>query len=157
LPGTAATDGMLGHIIVRLVAILFGLALAFLAAGIFISFGLFGGYFLDFVQQADLQGGEGPPMAAFAVFAVGLLSSFKIASLALAPSAFAILVAELMGWRGLTVNLVLGGIVGLATGWIVSGGHSQMSQGALLVLLATGFIGGFFYWLIAGRGAGGWR
>jgi len=151
---------MLGHIIVRLVAILFGLALAFLAAGIFISFGLFGGYFRDLFQNAEIANGEAAPLAAFAVIAVGFLSSFQIASLALAPSAFAVLVAELMGWRGLTINLVLGGLVGLATGWIVSGGEAgaaALSQGALLVLLATGFIGGFFYWLVAGRGAGGWR
>lgn len=151
---------MLGHIIVRLIAIFFGLAVAFLAAGIFISFGLFGGYFRDLFQQAEIANGDAAPLAAFAVFAIGILSSFQIASLALAPSALAVLVAELMGWRGLTINLVLGGLVGLATGWVVSGGPSEagpMSQGALLVLLATGFIGGFFYWLVAGRGAGGWR
>jgi hypothetical protein len=148
---------MAGHIIVRLVAIFFGLALAFLAAGIFISFGLFGGYFTELFQQADIANGEATPLAAFAIVAVGVLSSFQIASLALAPSAFAIVIAELMGWRGLTVNLVLGGLVGLATGWIVSGGDAAMSQGTLLVLLATGFTGGFFYWLLAGRGAGGWR
>jgi hypothetical protein len=148
---------MAGHIIVRLVAIFFGLALAFLAAGIFISFGLFGGYFTELFQQADIANGEATPLAAFAIVAVGVLSSFQIASLALAPSAFAIVIAELMGWRGLTVNLVLGGLVGLATGWIVSGGDAAMSQGTLLVLLATGFTGGFFYWLVAGRGAGGWR
>jgi hypothetical protein len=151
---------MLGHIIVRLIAILFGLALAYLAAGIFISFGLFGGYFRDLFQQAEIAKGEAAPLATFAVFAVGILSSFQIASLALAPSALAVLVAELMGWRGLTINLVLGGLVGLATGWVVSGGEAgaeAMSQGTLLVLLATGFIGGFFYWLVAGRGAGSWR
>jgi hypothetical protein len=151
---------MLGHIVVRLIAILFALALAFLAAGIFISFGLFGGYFRDVFQQAQIANGDAAPLAAFAVFAVGILSSFEIASLALAPSAFAVLLAELMGWRGLTINLVLGGLVGLATGWVVSGGQAEaaaMSQGTLLVLLATGFVGGFFYWLVAGRGAGNWR
>ena len=30
-------------------------------------------------------------------------------------------------------------------------------DGVSLVLLSAGFVGAFFYWLIAGRGAGGWR
>jgi hypothetical protein len=147
-----------GHIVVRLVLIAFGLMLAFAAAGIFLAFGMFSGFFSDLIAGSQVPQADVAPLTAFAVLVVGLLSSFQIASLAFAPSAFAILVAELAGWRGLTVNLVLGGLVGLATGWILSGGDpGAISGGSALVLLSAGFVGAFFYWLVAGRGAGGWR
>lgn len=149
---------MAGHIVVRLVLICLGLVLAFVAAGIFMAFGLFAGFFSDLIAGSQVPEADVAPLTAFAVLAVGLLSSFQIASLAFAPAALAILVAELAGWRGLTVNLVLGGLVGLATGWILAGGEpGVISGGSALVLMSAGFVGAFFYWLVAGRGAGGWR
>jgi hypothetical protein len=150
---------MAGHIVVRLVLIFAGLAAAYLAAGIFLSIGLFGDMLSDLFAGSQIPPGEQGPITTFAVLVLGLVSSFQIASLALAPSALAVLVAELAGWRGLTVNLVLGGLVGLAVGWMLTGGAppGTISGGAALVLLSAGFVGAFFYWLIAGRGAGGWR
>ena len=89
----------LGHLIVRLVAVFFGLFVAMLAASLFLSAGIFGGMASDFL--ADLQWViEGDPY--------------------LDPADTSPLVTP------------------------------------LVVLLATGFVGGFFYWLIAGRSAGKW-
>ena len=149
---------MAGHIVVRLVLIFAGLAAGYLAAGVFLSIGLFGDMLANLFAGSQIPLREQGPITTFAVLVLGLLSSFQIASLAFAPSAFAVLVAELAGWRGLTVNLVLGGLVGLAVGWMLTGGApGAISGGAALVLLSAGFVGAFFYWLIAGRGAGGWR
>lgn len=149
---------MAGHIVVRLVLIFIGLLVAFAAAGIFMTFGLFSGFFSDLFASSQVPQADVAPLTAFAILVVGLLSSLQIASLAFAPAALAILVAELAGWQGLTVNLVLGGLVGLATGWILTGGDpGAISGGSALVLMSAGFVGSFFYWLVAGRGAGGWR
>jgi hypothetical protein len=147
---------MAGNIVVRLISIVAGLALAFLCAGIFLSIGLFSGYFAELAADLDMPPEGQQRFAALAVLAVGLVSSFKIASLALSPSAVTIIAAELMAWRSLVSNLLLGGCVGLATGWIAAGGET-IGQGTVVVLLAAGFVGGFFYWLVAGRRAGAWR
>lgn len=152
----------LGHFIVRLVAIFFGLFVAMLAAGIFLAFGLFAGAFADFFTELELAfqtdlGETGPLVAALVMFA-GFITSIEVFAVALFPATVAIVIAELARWRGLTINLLLGGVVALAAG--TSGyawRHEGLpSDGTLVVLLATGFIAGFFYWLIAGRSAGMW-
>ena len=157
----------LGHLIVRLVAIFFGLFIAMLAASLFLSAGIFGGMASAFL--ADLQWAiEGDPymepadtspLVTLLVVVIGFFTSFHVAALAALPTLLAVGLAEFMRWRGLTVNLVLGGAVALATGLSVfgeTGGNGLPSDGTLVVLLATGFVGGFFYWLIAGRNAGKW-
>jgi hypothetical protein len=145
-----------GHLVVRAFVILFGLAAAFLAAGAFLTIGLFSGYVRDFTASLDMPAGDQGTLGMLAMIGIGLVSSARIAGLAFGPSILAVLIAELLAWRGLTINLLMGGLVGLATGWILSGGEA-ISSGVVVVLLATGFSGGFFYWLIAGRKAGSWR
>jgi hypothetical protein len=160
---------IIGHFIVRLIAILFGLFIAMLAAGMFLSFGLFAGTFSEFFSELQIifndpyQNPADPsPLVTFLVIIAGLFTSFHVAGLASVPTTIAIATAELMHWRGLTINLVLGGLVSLFTGLAIFGStiaYQQTglpSEGTLVVLLATGFIGGFFYWLIAGRSAGKW-
>lgn len=153
----------LGHFIVRLVVVLFGIFAAMLAASIFLSFGTLGGMFtqffadLEYVFEGEIQNSE--PLLVFVVVLSGFFSSFYIASLAVLPTLIAIAIAELMRWQGMTINLVLGGLVGLFTGLTRLAavyGSTYPSDGTLVVLLAAGFIGGFFYWLIAGRSAGRW-
>lgn len=152
---------MLGNLIVRLVAIVFALLLAYLAAGLFVALGMFLGWFRYLFAAFTAETGgvveTSDVLAAIATFAVALFSSFTIAIAATAPSLVAIAIAEAMRWRGLVTNLLLGGGVALATDWIATApGSPPLSGGATLVLLATGFIAGFTYWLIAGRGAGRW-
>lgn len=160
-----------GHVIVRLVAIGFGIFVAMLAAGMFLSFGLFSGTFSEFfadlqifLNDIDPYGEEldASPLVTLLVIIAGFFTSFHVMSLAILPTSIAIAVSEMMRWRGLTINLVLGGLVALFTGISLFGARqggsadSLPSEGTLVVLLATGFIAGFFYWLVAGRNAGKW-
>jgi hypothetical protein len=150
---------MAGHIIVRAVAVVFGLLIAYVAAGSFLAAGLWLGYFRDLFGSLDLTQHEVDMLTIVVVAILGLLQAFSLAAVALAPSLIAVILAESFSWRGLVANLLLGGGVGLTTGWLVlrDSSPAPLSQGAALVLLAAGFTGGFFYWLIAGRRAGSWR
>lgn len=153
----------IGHFIIRMIAISFGIFAALIAASIFLSFGTFSGMFeqffadLNYVFDGEIQ--DSGPIVSILVILFGFFSSFYVASIALLPMVITIAIAELMRWQGLTINLVLGGFVGLFTG-ITSFASTHdtrlPSDGTLVVLLAAGFIGGFFYWLIAGRSAGKW-
>lgn len=153
---------LFGHLIVRLIVIVAGILIAMISASIFLSAGLFNGFFdvfffeLNIAVDGQLQ--NSGPIATFLVFIVGIMSSFYVASIAILPAAITIAIAELMRWKSMTANLVLGGLVGLFTGLSTySRTHSGLpSDGTLIILLAAGFIGGFFYWLVAGRSAGNW-
>ena len=154
-----------GHFIVRLIAILFGIFIAMLAAGMFLSFGMFAGAFTEFFTELSwtlngdpYQAEEMDGLVTLLVVIAGFFTSFHVASIAALPAAIAIAIAEMMRWRGMTINLVLGGAVSLFTGLSLYGSTREglPSDGTLVVLLATGFIAGFFYWLIAGRSAGKW-
>ena len=151
-----------GHLIVRLFVILMGVLIAMLAASIFLSAGLLNGFFNVFFFELNIavDGAleDTGPLTTFIVFILGFLSSFYVASIAILPAAITIAIAELMRWKSMTANLVLGGLVGLFTGMST---YAQTraglpSDGTLIILLAAGFIGGFFYWLVAGRSAGNW-
>lgn len=153
---------LIGHLIIRLIAILFGVSLAVFAASLFISFGMFTGMFeqlfADVEYVLDTNIGDTGPIVALLVVGAGFFSSFKVASLAIIPIFLAISLAEGMRWQGLTINLVMGGLTSLFAGITsmpaTNGGLP--SDGTLVILLATGFIGGFVYWVIAGRSAGNW-
>jgi hypothetical protein len=157
---------LIGHFIVRLIAILFGIIVAMLAAGMFLSFGMFAGTFTEFFIELQFIFDGDPyadpantsPLVTFLVIIAGFFTSFHVASLATLPAAITIAIAELLRWQGMTINLVLGGLVSLFTGLSIYGSTKGglPSDGTLVVLLATGFIAGFFYWLIAGRNAGKW-
>ena len=67
--------------------------------------------------------------------------------------------------RGIVFHLAAGGLIALAL-WVMqdAGGQAAGVQSApsglprgSLVVLAAGFVGGFVYWLLAGRQAGCWR
>ncbi len=156
---------LIGHFIVRLVAILFGVFVAMIAASIFLSFGMFSNMFSEFFNELNwivngdpyTQEDTGGIVTVLVVIS-GFFSSFYVMSLAALPTTIAIATGELMRWQGMTINLVLGGLVALATGLSLFGAENEglPSDGTLVVLLATGFIGGFFYWIIAGRSAGKW-
>lgn len=152
----------IGHLIIRLIAIVFGITLAVLTAGMFISFGMFTGmfeqFFADIEYVLETNIGDTDPLITLLVIVAGIFSSFKVASLAIIPMFLAITLAEGMRWQSLTVNLVMGGVVSLFAGItsMAPENGSLPSDGTLIILLATGFIGGFVYWLIAGRNAGKW-
>ena len=143
----------LGHLIVRLVPIVFGLVLAFLAAGLLLGYGLY-----SIVNDPAFQ-----PEPTFSadpfVYLFGLLFSPLLAGAALGPAAVLIVIAEWLRLRGFTINVVLGGLTALFA-FLINFDFApgeRLSDGTLVVVLALGFIGGFVYWAIAGRNAGKWH
>ncbi len=77
--------------------------------------------------------------------------------LAAIPALIAIAAAETFGWRSVLFYLVAGGAIGLAAHLFSPFGHEPISTADAQLFLATGAVGGFAYWLIAGRSAGpGW-
>ena len=143
----------IGHILVRFVQIAFAIALAALAAAVFLSIG----YVRDIAGPWFGEiAGERADSILIAAFAL-LGAPFVLAEIFL-PAALAAAFAEAARLRGLIANLLLGSMVALFVGWRHFGGVGtlQPSRGALLVLLAAGFIAGFAYWLGAGRSAGRW-
>jgi hypothetical protein len=86
------------------------------------------------------------------VMGVGVWVVLEVGAVAGVPAFIVIVLAELFGWRSLVFYLAVGGALGLLTsqlhGIVWQTGNSQ------LLLPAAGFVGGFVYWLIAGRLAG---
>ena len=143
----------LGHLIVRLVPIFLGLVLAFLAAGVFIGYGFYAGV-IDPAFDIDphLRGDS------LIVLLTGAVWSPFIAAVALGPALIIIAMAEFLKMRSLIANLVAGALASLFVFWAEfdTSTVTGLTEGPLLVVLATGFIGAFAYWLVAGRNAGKW-
>jgi hypothetical protein len=88
---------------------------------------------------------------------IGLITSVQLAALAILPVILAVAITEMMRWNGMVTHLVLGGVSALFVVFTQLPQATVPSEGTLIVTLAMGFVGGFFYWLIAGRGAGSWQ
>lgn len=159
----------IGNLILRLIVIGFGLLIAFFAAGLFyvaaVLYGmdLLGGEFdiiqsngglepVDFssVNEAELERFLAAVFVALQTFVIGA----SLAGRVLLASTLVIAIAELQSWRGFVTNMLLGGGIAIFAG--LTGIDYQIKQAFFIILLATGFVGGFFYWLIAGRSAGRW-
>jgi hypothetical protein len=89
-----------------------------------------------------------------------LVGASAIAAIAMVPSLLLIALTEGFGWRSILVYGVLGAGLALAlsygldfAGYV---GDSFLAR-EREVLAASGIVGGFVYWLIAGRGAGSWQ
>jgi len=148
-------------IIGRLFVIFFGLCLALLAAAMVLSYGISSGLLAEFIGSENLQAIDetewGYAILAIAFVGIGFVTSFQLASLALLPIILAITVSEMMRWNGMVTHLVLGGLSSLFVVFTQLPQGATPSEGTVIVTLAMGFVGGFFYWLIAGRGAGNWQ
>ena len=148
-------------VIWRLIVISFGLLVALFAASMIFAYGVSSGVFAEFLgaeNYAVLDNTEwGFTLLTIATFGLGLIASFKLASLAILPIIVAIAIAEMMRWQGIVPHLILGGISALFVVFAQLPQETTPSEGTLIVTLAMGFVGGFFYWLIAGRGSGVWQ
>jgi hypothetical protein len=151
---------IIGNLIVRLISISFGFLLAIVAAGLFVSFGLYN----DILGEGGLLNHHEEDLFAFISIVFGFGATLLIGYYSVGLVAILIAIAELMRWKGLVTNLVMGGA---CAGFLAiqnfdfvnqSGEASQPPEnyGALLVALSAGFIAGFVYWLIAGHRAGDW-
>ncbi len=151
---------LFGNLVLRLISISFAFALAVVAAGMFIGFG----FYNEVLTTGPLLDSWEEEMFAFVSLGIGFASTMLIGAYSIGLVAILIAIAELMRWKGLVTNLVLGG---LSAGFLASTGFdnshvvsspvgSSGEYGPLLVALSAGFIAGFVYWLIAGRCAGDW-
>ena len=148
---------VLGHLVVRSVAIFFGLAAAFPAAAIFLVVAAHGGFFLETFAEFEETAPRSGQFTLLSVLVMSVIVSWKLLGAALLPALLAIAAGEILRARGLVSNLVLAGLVGLAAAWIQAGGAPRADADLAMPLLSTAFVGGFVYWLIAGRGSGNWQ
>jgi hypothetical protein len=117
--------------------------LAYVGAVIAAGFTTAIGYFGPGIDQTGWFAGSA---ALFAISAGGI--SFI-------PAIVAIVFAEVFAWRSVFLWLALGGAIGLAADRFVPELYAPSMDGRrLAIFLAAGFVGGFVYWLIAGRFAG---
>ena len=145
----------------RLIVICFALLVALFAASLILAFGISSGVFAQFLgaeNYAALDETEwGYTVLTVATIGIGFVTSIKLAGLALLPVIIAITVTEMMCWKGIVAHLLLGGVSALFVVFTQLPQGTTPSEGTLIVTLAMGFVGGFFYWLVAGRNAGIWQ
>lgn len=145
----------------RLFIICFGLFAALLSAAMIMAYGISSGLFVEFFGIEAFEGIDqtewGYAVLLIATVGIAFATSFQLASLALLPIIVAIAATEMMRWNGMVTHLVLGGLAALFGVFTQLPQGTSPSEGTLIVTLAMGFVGGFFYWLIAGRGAGNWQ
>jgi len=141
---------LVGNFILRFIMIVIGYMIAIFAAGMFIGFG----FFNEIMTTGPLIEPEEEVFYGLFSLSVGFTSVGLIGYYALGIAPILIALAEMMRWQSLIANLVLGGFCAAILS--VGGGGENASDTALLVALSAGFIGGFVYWLVAGRSAGNW-
>ena len=134
----------------RFVWQLLRIVLGFIAAVVFSGFFLAWGFF---------QGGvpDHSPAAVAAIIGSGLVTASVLGSVSLFPAVFAIGIAEALGLRGFIYHVGAAGVLAFAL-WMMGGDvAAEGPRPGSPVALAAGFVGGFVYWLIAGRSSGCWK
>ena len=115
---------------------------ALVCAAIVVTIGMFGRDAFD------------PDLVGYSVGAVIGVTFFG-GMISFLPAVVAIAVAELFRWRSILFWLAAGGIVGVIAGEVTRNWEGLDFVDNLFTLcLAAGFVGGFVYWLIAGRDSG---
>ena len=149
--------------LLRLIVIGFALIVSLTFSFLFIGFGLASGLFPELVASFQIDALFNDPDVEVAVLSIltiviGLFASIQLFGLAVLPVTLCIALSELFRWQSIIAHLGFGGLCGLFVLFnafnVATDGNP--SEGSIIVSLACGFIGGFFYWLIAGRRAGNW-
>lgn len=71
------------------------------------------------------------------------------------PALAFVILAEAFGWRSIFINLAAGGVIGLIAAEVTAAyGGLAFADHLRLICIASGFVGGAVYWLIAGKFAG---
>ncbi len=142
----AASEGRLSFTLVfmRFLLCLFAFLVAVVAAGLVGTFALYRGLEGDEAYEAFYWG-----TANLAVFAV--------AHTAFLPSVIVMLATEIFRLRSAVIFGLAGGLVGLYSATLALGSQVDFADRRVLIAAAVGIVGGFVYWLIAGRTAGAYR
>ncbi|MER8631840.1 hypothetical protein NKH55_18990 [Mesorhizobium opportunistum] len=144
--------GRLVTYIVRLAVILFGYAVASLAASAFLNV-----LFLASLGYTPEQ--AHPAATASLYFSIPFVALF-VAYFAFMPAAVVVLVAEILGRRDWLFYALAGAVVAAVFLGIVDhiGDTTFAATGtsAIMAVIGSGMVGGIFYWLAAGRWAGNW-
>lgn len=131
-------------ILVRLLVCSFAFFVAMIAAGLIATFGLYRGLESDAAYAGIFAG--------TAIVAVLLAAKF-----ALTPFAAIVVLAEAFAVRSMLVFAVAGLLIAVAFAWVEIGPEVTFDDRRLMIAAAAGIVGGFVYWLIAGRSSGAYR
>jgi phosphotransferase system glucose/maltose/N-acetylglucosamine-specific IIC component len=141
--------------ITRFFVIFFSLIFALLAAGIALAIG---------VMAPELVTMSSDPVEKFAFFAIAFFSTSFVGATAFIPAVILITVAETFDIRSIFYYAIGGGLIA-AVVWYMADISVQLENTTdlspigygLQLVAAAGIIGGFVYWLLAGRKAGMWK
>ncbi|MER9140212.1 hypothetical protein NKI20_28855 [Mesorhizobium sp. M0830] len=142
---------LVGYLL-RFAVILFGYAVASLAASAFLNVLFLAslGYTPEHAQ---------PTATASLYFSIPFVALF-VAYFALMPACVVILVAEILGRRDWLFYALAGAVVAAVfLGLVDHSGDTTFAvthTGAIMAVIGGGMVGGIFYWLSAGRWAGSW-
>jgi H+/Cl- antiporter ClcA len=140
----------------RTLMIAFGFLVSCMAAAFVVAYGLVGPDLSDFSNGSR----EYFLVLLFLGGAAGVVTPFYV----FAPSFAVIFIGEMLSLRSILYYALCGALIG-AMAYFLSDMTARM-QGAgtvvpltreLQFLAAAGIVGGFVYWLIAGRSAGKWK
>lgn len=131
-------------IIIRLLICSFAFFLAVIAAGLVAIFGLY-------------RGLEGDAAYAGVFLGTAVLIILLAAQYALAPFAVIVVLAEAFAVRSIFLFVGAGMLIGAGFAWSEIGDQVTFEDRRLLIAAAAGIVGGFVYWLIAGRHSGSYR
>jgi len=139
--------------LLRCIAILFGYAAASLAASAFLHLIVVAHF------GAGMESRPAPTAGPF-LFSIPFVALF-VAYFAFLPAAVAILISEVLARRDWLFHALAGGIVAaIVLGFLheaADPGFEVAGAMPMLTVLGSGIVGGFVYWLCAGRGAGAWQ
>ncbi len=141
--------------ITRFFIILFSLIFALLAASIALAIG---------IMAPELVTMSSDPVEKFAFFAIAFFSTSFVGTTAFIPAVILIAIAETFDIRSIFYYAIGGGLIA-ALAWFSSDISLRLENTTdispvgygLQLVAAAGIIGGFVYWLLAGRKAGLWK
>jgi hypothetical protein len=141
--------------VTRFFVVLFSLVFAILAAGIALAIG---------VMAPELFSVSSDPVEKFMFFTAAFLATSFAGATAFVPAVILIAIAETFDIRSIFYYAIGGGLIA-ALAWYSSDISLRLENTTdispvgygLQLVTAAGIIGGFVYWLLAGRKAGMWK
>jgi len=141
--------------IARFFIILFALIFSFIAAGIALAIG---------IMAPELVTNNSDPIEKFVFFTAAFFATSFAGASAFVPSIVLVAIAETFDLRSIFFYAIGGGLIA-AIAWYSSDISLQLENSTdiapvnygLQLVVAAGIIGGFVYWLLAGRKAGVWK